>query len=91
MPTIVCTNPHLFNASLFLLFYLLVVYTVIVTTLFSFLLRDHHQPSLINDVLSIMTHILNEEVSDQLIDLILRNLIQESKVSVGGHCFLLFK
>ncbi|XVF64578.1 hypothetical protein PTKIN_Ptkin09bG0180000 [Pterospermum kingtungense] len=47
--------------------------------IFFSVVRDHHQPSLINDVLSIMTHILNEEVSDELIDVILRNLIQESK------------
>ncbi|KAK8370983.1 hypothetical protein V6Z12_A01G214000 [Gossypium hirsutum] len=47
-------------------------------TFFS-VVRDHHQQSLINDVLSIMTHILNEEVSHQLMDVILGNLIQESK------------
>lgn len=54
---------------------------------FFFLGRDHHQQSLINDVLSIMTHILNEEVSHQLMDVILGNLIQESKVSVGRLLF----
>ncbi|XP_022768187.1 sister chromatid cohesion protein PDS5 homolog A-like isoform X3 [Durio zibethinus] len=47
--------------------------------IFFSVVRDHHQQSLINDILSIMTHILNEEVSHELMDLILRNLIQESK------------
>ncbi|KAK8649157.1 hypothetical protein V6N13_129891 [Hibiscus sabdariffa] len=47
--------------------------------IFFSLVRDHHQQSLINDILSIMTDILNEEVSQQLMDIILGNLIQESK------------
>ncbi|XVE55344.1 hypothetical protein DITRI_Ditri03aG0151400 [Diplodiscus trichospermus] len=48
-------------------------------TIFFSVVRHHHQQSLINDILSIMTHILNEEVSHQLVEVILRNLIQESK------------
>ncbi|XP_017981381.1 PREDICTED: sister chromatid cohesion protein PDS5 homolog A isoform X2 [Theobroma cacao] len=47
--------------------------------IFFSVVREHHQQSLINDILSIMTHILNEEVSHQLTDVILRNLVQESK------------
>ncbi|GMJ02433.1 hypothetical protein like AT1G77600 [Hibiscus trionum] len=47
--------------------------------IFFSVVRDHHQQSLINDILSIMTDILNEEVSLQLMDVILGNLIQESK------------
>ncbi|XVF36899.1 hypothetical protein REPUB_Repub19eG0098700 [Reevesia pubescens] len=47
--------------------------------IFFSVVRDHHQQSLINDILSIMTHILNEEVSHQLMDVILRNLIRENK------------
>ncbi|OMO55532.1 Armadillo-like helical [Corchorus olitorius] len=49
--------------------------------IFFSVVRDHHQQSLINDILSIMTHILilNENVSDQLVEVLLRNLIQENK------------
>ncbi|XP_022773246.1 sister chromatid cohesion protein PDS5 homolog A-like isoform X6 [Durio zibethinus] len=47
--------------------------------IFFSVVRDHHQQSLINDILSIMVHILNEEVSDQLMDVIFRNLIKEGK------------
>ncbi|XP_021284773.1 sister chromatid cohesion protein PDS5 homolog A isoform X2 [Herrania umbratica] len=47
--------------------------------IFFSVVREHHQQSLINDILSIMTHILNEEVSHQLTDVILRNLVLESK------------
>lgn len=52
--------------------------------LYSFLDREHHPQSLINDILSIMTHILNEEVSQALLDVILRNLVKEGKVSTHG-------
>lgn len=51
-----------------------------------FVFREHHQRSLINDMLSIMTHILNEEASQPLLDVILRNLLKEGKVSVSVVC-----
>ncbi|KAE8694757.1 esterase-like [Hibiscus syriacus] len=47
--------------------------------IFFSVVRDHHQQSLINNILSIMSDILNEEVSPQLMDVILGNLIQECK------------
>ncbi|KAE8690421.1 putative translation initiation factor if-3 [Hibiscus syriacus] len=47
--------------------------------IFFSVVRDHHQQSLINDILSIMSDILNEEVSSQLMEVILGNLIQERK------------
>ncbi|EEF48385.1 androgen induced inhibitor of proliferation (as3) / pds5, putative [Ricinus communis] len=45
--------------------------------IFFSIVRENHQRSLINDVLSIMTHILNEEASLPLSDVILRNLVKE--------------
>ncbi|KAF4390087.1 hypothetical protein G4B88_005005 [Cannabis sativa] len=48
------------------------------TTFFS-VVREHHQQSLINDILSIMTDILNEEVTQLLLDVILHNLLKEEK------------
>ncbi|POO00116.1 Coatomer beta subunit [Trema orientale] len=47
--------------------------------IFFSVVREHHQRSLINDILSIMTHILNEEASQPLLDVILRNLLDEGK------------
>ncbi|XP_068341361.1 sister chromatid cohesion protein PDS5 homolog B isoform X2 [Pyrus communis] len=41
--------------------------------------RQHHQQSLMNDILSIMVHILNEEASQPLLDVVLRNLVKEAK------------
>ncbi|XP_043809611.1 sister chromatid cohesion protein PDS5 homolog A isoform X1 [Manihot esculenta] len=45
--------------------------------IFFSVVRENHQRSLINDIMSIMTHILNEEASKPLSDVILRNLIKE--------------
>ncbi|CAK7346982.1 unnamed protein product [Dovyalis caffra] len=42
---------------------------------------EHHQQSLINEILSIMKHILNEEASQALSDVILLNLIKEGKAA----------
>ncbi|XP_048332268.2 sister chromatid cohesion protein PDS5 homolog B isoform X1 [Ziziphus jujuba] len=52
--------------------------------IFFSVVREHHQKSLISDILSIMSHILHEEASEQLLDVILRNLLKEDKASVGG-------
>ncbi|XP_062146872.1 sister chromatid cohesion protein PDS5 homolog B isoform X4 [Alnus glutinosa] len=41
--------------------------------------RENHQQSLINHIMSIMTHILNEETSQTVLDVILRNLVKEGK------------
>lgn len=46
--------------------------------------RENHQQSLINHIMSIMTHILNEETSQTVLDVIMRNLVKEGKVS--GLC-----
>lgn len=54
-----------------------------------FFCREHHQKSLISDILSIMSHILHEEASEQLLDVILRNLLKEDKASVGVCMFCL--
>ncbi|KAJ6730469.1 ANDROGEN INDUCED INHIBITOR OF PROLIFERATION AS3 / PDS5-RELATED [Salix viminalis] len=43
--------------------------------------REHHQRSLIDEVLSIMKHVLNEEASQALSDVILLNLIKEGKAA----------
>jgi sister-chromatid-cohesion protein PDS5 len=53
---------------------------------FFFKCRENHQQSLINHIMSIMTHILNEETSQTVLDVILRNLVKEGKVS--GLCYL---
>ncbi|XP_050211868.1 sister chromatid cohesion protein PDS5 homolog B [Mercurialis annua] len=45
--------------------------------IFFSVVRESHQKSLINDILSIMTHIINEESSLSLSDVILRNLVKE--------------
>ncbi|KAJ9167086.1 hypothetical protein P3X46_021763 [Hevea brasiliensis] len=45
--------------------------------IFFSVVRENHQRSLINDIMSIMTHILNEEASKPLSDVILRNLVKE--------------
>lgn len=47
-------------------------------TFFS-VVREHHQQSLVNAMLSIMTLILKEKVSQPLLDLILFNLLKEGK------------
>ncbi|KDP32795.1 hypothetical protein JCGZ_12087 [Jatropha curcas] len=64
--------------------------------IFFSIVRENHQRSLINDILSIMGHILNEEASQPLSDLILQNLVKEGPaaspaasqlaVSVIEHC-----
>uniref|UniRef100_A0A2P2M3Q4 Uncharacterized protein MANES_18G076700 n=1 Tax=Rhizophora mucronata TaxID=61149 RepID=A0A2P2M3Q4_RHIMU len=46
--------------------------------------RERHQQSLINDILSIMIHILNEEASQPLSDVILRNLALEGKAATSA-------
>lgn len=46
-----------------------------------FFFREHHQRSLINDIISILSDILNEEASQPLLDVILGNLLKEGKVS----------
>ncbi|KAJ6939281.1 sister chromatid cohesion protein PDS5 [Populus alba x Populus x berolinensis] len=43
--------------------------------------REHHQQSLIDEILSIMKHVLNEEASQALLDVILLNLIKEGKAA----------
>lgn len=53
-------------------------------TLSSFLCREKHEKSLINDIMSILTHIIDEEASEQLLEVILRNLLKEEKVSADG-------
>lgn len=47
--------------------------------IFFSVVREHHQRSLINDILSIMSDILNEEASQPLLDVILGNLLKEGK------------
>ncbi|XP_022976675.1 sister chromatid cohesion protein PDS5 homolog A-like isoform X2 [Cucurbita maxima] len=47
-------------------------------TFFS-VLRDYHEPSLVNNILSIMTHILSEDASLPLVDVVLHNLVKEEK------------
>lgn len=46
-----------------------------------FLCRENHQRSLINHIIYIMTHIINEEASQTLLDVILRKLVKDGKVS----------
>ncbi|KAK2659490.1 hypothetical protein Ddye_006023 [Dipteronia dyeriana] len=43
------------------------------------IVSEHHQQNLINDILSIMTHILNEEVTQPLLEVILQNLVKQGK------------
>ncbi|EXB44382.1 hypothetical protein L484_020194 [Morus notabilis] len=52
--------------------------------IFFSVVREHHQRSLVNDILSIVTHILNEEASQPLLDLILRNLLKEGKETLSA-------
>ncbi|XP_008219648.1 PREDICTED: sister chromatid cohesion protein PDS5 homolog A isoform X1 [Prunus mume] len=47
--------------------------------IFFSVVRVHHQQTLINDVLSVMVHILNEEASQPLLDVVLQNLVKEGK------------
>ncbi|KAG6608062.1 Sister chromatid cohesion protein PDS5-like A-B, partial [Cucurbita argyrosperma subsp. sororia] len=42
-------------------------------------LRDYHEPSLVNNILSIMTHILSEDASLPLVDVVLHNVVKEEK------------
>ncbi|XP_065880511.1 sister chromatid cohesion protein PDS5 homolog B [Euphorbia lathyris] len=49
--------------------------------IFFSIVRENHQATLIDDLLSIMTHILHEEASQALSDVILRNLIKEGKAA----------
>ncbi|KAK4572850.1 hypothetical protein RGQ29_031022 [Quercus rubra] len=51
-------------------------------TFFS-VVRENHQRSLINHIISIMTHIINEEASQTLLDVILRKLVKDGK---GAPC-----
>ncbi|KAM7256072.1 hypothetical protein ACFE04_011813 [Oxalis oulophora] len=46
---------------------------------------EHHQQSVITDILSIMTHILNEEASEPLVDIVMQNLIKEGKGSASSQ------
>ena len=48
----------------------------------SFFYRDYHEPSLVNNILSIMTHILSEDASLPLVDVVLHNVVKEEKVSL---------
>ncbi|KAE8649626.1 sister chromatid cohesion protein PDS5 homolog A isoform X1 [Cucumis sativus] len=41
--------------------------------------RDYHDPSLVNNILSIITHILSEDASPPLVDAVLHNLVKEEK------------
>ncbi|XP_010063388.2 sister chromatid cohesion protein PDS5 homolog A [Eucalyptus grandis] len=43
------------------------------------IVREKHEKTLINDVMSILTHIIDEEASEQLLEVILRNLLKEEK------------
>ncbi|XP_030527999.1 sister chromatid cohesion protein PDS5 homolog B isoform X3 [Rhodamnia argentea] len=43
------------------------------------IVREKHEKSLINDIMSILTHIIDEEASEQLLEVILRNLLKEEK------------
>ncbi|WCJ44636.1 hypothetical protein M5689_025294 [Euphorbia peplus] len=45
--------------------------------IFFSVVRENHQKTLIDDILSIMTHILQEEASQALSDVILQNLVKE--------------
>ncbi|XP_059435125.1 sister chromatid cohesion protein PDS5 homolog B isoform X2 [Corylus avellana] len=47
--------------------------------IFFSVVRENHQQSLINHIMSIMTHILNEETSQTVLDMIMRNLVKEGK------------
>ncbi|KAM1013870.1 hypothetical protein FF1_043727 [Malus domestica] len=47
--------------------------------IFFSVVRQHHQQSLINDILSIMVHILNEKASQPLLNVVLQNLLKELK------------
>ncbi|KAF9608421.1 hypothetical protein IFM89_009787 [Coptis chinensis] len=47
--------------------------------IFFSVVREHHQQSLLQSMLSIMTLILEEKVSQPLLDVILRNLLKEEK------------
>ncbi|XP_075648967.1 sister chromatid cohesion protein PDS5 homolog B isoform X1 [Castanea sativa] len=51
-------------------------------TFFS-VVRENHQRSLINHIIYIMTHIINEEASQTLLDVILRKLVKDGK---GAPC-----
>ncbi|XP_035540575.1 uncharacterized protein LOC108988322 isoform X3 [Juglans regia] len=65
-------------------------------SIFFLVVRENHQQSLINHIVSIMTHILTEETSQTVVDVILRNLVNEGKgapsasyqlaVSISQHC-----
>ncbi|KAJ0024548.1 hypothetical protein Pint_08187 [Pistacia integerrima] len=43
------------------------------------IVSEHHQPCLVNDILSIMMHILNEEPSLPLLEVVLQNLVKQEK------------
>ncbi|KAF3974294.1 hypothetical protein CMV_002369 [Castanea mollissima] len=49
-------------------------------TFFS-VVRENHQRSLINHIIYIMTHIINEEASQTLLDVILQKLVKDGKVA----------
>ncbi|KAG7980769.1 hypothetical protein I3843_05G200200 [Carya illinoinensis] len=64
--------------------------------IFFLVVRENHQQSLINHIVSILTNILTEETSQKVVDVILRNLVNEGKgapsasyqlaVSISQHC-----
>ncbi|KAH7567871.1 hypothetical protein JRO89_XS07G0171100 [Xanthoceras sorbifolium] len=60
-------------------FFSIVRLTMGVTALYFILCSEHHQQNLINDILSIMTHILNEEVTQPVLEVILQNLVKQGK------------
>lgn len=57
---------------------------MIVTALHFRLCSEPHLSSLINHMLSIMTHIINEETSLPLLEVVLWNLVKQEKVR---NCF----
>lgn len=52
--------------------------------------REHHQQSVVKAILSIMTLILKEKVSQPLLDVILQNLLKEGKVNTYWNVLILF-
>lgn len=60
---------------------------MIVTALHFRLCSEPHLSSLINHMLSIMTHIINEETSLPLLEVVLWNLVKQEKVRVWWKLF----
>ena len=52
------------------------------------LCRADHHASVVDAMSSIMVQILNEEASQQLLEVLLRNLIKGGKVKAFSSCFI---